>query len=184
MDAEKEIARAKRFMRWFVVAFVLSEIVILTLKGIIYLSDRDWWNAHDFSALKIVFFVLHICRMVFPFTLIVKLGQEVRQYLKLVNDSVNERHKLTTKIIIGTIMTLNIMSTVWYNLIIQYYYIIYRDAQPTSSSVSDSFFPYIYYTTTVFNELNFCLLLGMAIVVLTYIKRGKKLRRSAGATHL
>ena len=77
-DTEKEIVRAKRFMRWFVVAFGLCEIVILTLKGTIYLSDRDWWNAHDFSAMKIVFFVLHICRMVFPFTLIVKLGQEVR----------------------------------------------------------------------------------------------------------
>ena len=124
-------------MRWFVVAFGLCEAVILTLKGIIYLSNRDWWNSHDLGALKIVFFVLHICRMVFPATLIVKLGQEVRQYLRLVNDSVSERHKLKTKIIIGTIIALNIMSTVWYNLIIQYYYIIYRDAQPTSGIDED-----------------------------------------------
>ena len=104
--------------------------------------------------------------------------------MRLVNDSVSEKHKLKTKIIIGTIMALFVTSTVWYNIVIQYYYIIYRDAQPSSSTDTDLYFPYVYYTTTIFNELNFCLLLGMAIVVLTYIKRGKKLRRSTGAMHL
>ena len=61
-------------MRWFVLAFAISEVVLLTLKGIIYLSDHDWWSDPAKSTTQVIFFVLHILRLVFPITLIVKLG--------------------------------------------------------------------------------------------------------------
>ena len=77
-DADKNIKRAKRFINWFVIAFAVGEVVILTLKGIIYLSDRDWLLEHNLGSLKIVFFILHVLRIVFPITLIVKLVLEVR----------------------------------------------------------------------------------------------------------
>ena len=63
-------------------------------------------------------------------------------------------------------MTVITLSTIWYNVIIQYYYIIKLNAaQP---KISDPYFSMIYYGTTLFNELNFCLLLGMALIILTF----------------
>ena len=45
-----ELSRIKKHMCWFVIAFSISEVVILSLKGIIYLSDRHWWKKEEISA--------------------------------------------------------------------------------------------------------------------------------------
>ena len=52
----------------------------------------------------------------------------MRQYLRLVNEHVTDAHKLKTKAITGSIMIVMGITAVWYNLIIQYYYIVYMDA--------------------------------------------------------
>ena len=73
-------------------------------------------------------------------------------------------------------MTIMILSAIWYNLVIQYYYIIHLNAQ-IPPAITDKYFAVVYYVTTLFNELNFCLLLGMALVILTFASG--RLRRTS-----
>ena len=49
LKVKEDILRTKRHMIWFVIAFSVSEAVILSLKGIIYLSDRSWWKKEKVS---------------------------------------------------------------------------------------------------------------------------------------
>lgn len=179
-QVQADTSKAKRFMCWFIVAFALSEVIILSTKGFIYLSKREWWSDQHIDAIQIVFFVLHILRLVFPITLIVKLTQEVRLYLSLVSQHISKRRRQVTKIVTGVVVGIGLTQALWYNIVIQYYYIIYLNALPPAS-IDDQYFSIVYYLTTMFNELNFCLFLGIALVVLSFTKaRLRKIATNQG----
>ena len=50
MARDRDVAKAKRFNVYFVIAFSIYEAIILIMKGVIYLSDREWWTANKVSA--------------------------------------------------------------------------------------------------------------------------------------
>ena len=55
-------------------------------------------------------------------------------------------------------------SMIWYNGILQYYYIVHLKSQDPAGN-TDKYFSTVYYTTIALNQSNFFLLLCMAYVV-------------------
>ena len=54
---------------------MLSEILILTLKGVIYLTGKDWSEEDTITPLQMTFLFLHAIRAVFPLTLMRQIYQ-------------------------------------------------------------------------------------------------------------
>ena len=61
-------------------------------------------------------------------------------------------------------------SSLWFNLIRPFYYIIYLSAAVPSIHMHDKYLPTVYYTTMVLNEMTFCLFLGMAYIIISFDK--------------
>ena len=130
---ELQIAKMKFQKNVFVAAFVACESAVLSLKGIIYLTDADWSQYQSLSAVPICFLVMHALRAIFSVTLLVKFVQQMRIYLREFKEhqSTSSRSKtLAVAIIVACLMT---VSAVWYNFIIQYYYIVYLKMQKPSN---------------------------------------------------
>jgi len=90
----------------------------------------------------------------------------MRLYLKEFKEHLSPASKskmITVAVLVASLLT---FSTIWYNFLIQYYYIVRLKMQRPSDTMTDKFFTTVYYTTVVVNELNFCLLIGMAAVVI------------------
>ena len=69
----RQIARSKLMQYWFLGFYLVTESIILTLKGIIYLTDKEW-SKTSISAIQAIFLVLHIARSVYPIFLQVKVA--------------------------------------------------------------------------------------------------------------
>ena len=100
----------------------------------------------------------------------------MRLYLNEFKEHLSPSSKSKTKTVAVLVASLLIFSTIWYNFLLQYYYIIRLKMQRPSDTTSDIYFTTVYYTTVVFNELNFCLLIGVAAVVIYFTK--VRLRRT------
>ena len=68
------------------------------------------------------------------------------------------------KTIIGSsfITLVMVCSMIWYNAVLQFYYIVHLKQQ---NPEGDKYFSVVYYTTIVLNQANFFLLLFMAYIV-------------------
>lgn len=75
---------------------------------------------------------------------------------------------MQTVIVWVIVTSLLIFSAIWYNFAIQYYYIVHLKMQEPSSKTHDKYFALVYYSTTILNELNFGLLIGMSAIVLKF----------------
>ena len=60
--------------------------------------------------------------------MIVRLWQEIGQYLRLLNEHLSASWKLRTKVVMGATISIALTQAIWHNIILQYYYIIYLDA--------------------------------------------------------
>lgn len=153
-------------MYWFIVFFVVAEAVIMTLKYKIYRVDqKGTFTEGGTTPTQIAFLVLHVLRAAFPVTLMVQLILSIRLYLSLFSEHLSRAAMRRTIAFTACVLTIMAVSTLWYNFIVQYYYIVHLQGKQPSQFTSDKYFPAVYYTTTVINELCFCLLLAMAIVV-------------------
>ena len=165
---EKEISRIKTRTYWFIAAFLATESAILSLKGHIYMSSEQW-SKTSIGATQISFYVLHFLRIMFPVTLMVKFNRQITLYLDQVNDLLSDASIFKTKVTRATVILVMTVSSIWYNIVRPYYYVVHLKSQDPETS-TDKYIEAVYYTTMVLNELNFCLLFGMACVVLSFAR--------------
>ena len=64
-----------------------------------------------------------------------------------------------------------IISSIWYNLFLQYYYIVHLKSIKPSLDINDKYFTGVYYTTMALDEVAFCQLLFMYYVIHKFVKR-------------
>ena len=163
---------------YFLAAFVTFEVAILGLKYVIYAVNRDWAKIEVW---QVTFLVLHALRSVFPITLQVKFYRQIKSYLRQVQDQITAQSKAKT--VVFAVITLSIMtfSVIWYNFIIQYYYIVHLKSRRPSPNIKDKYFLTFFVVSMVINELNFCLLLTIGYIVQRFmrdpIRRQKELRK-------
>ena len=68
-------------------------------------------------------------------------------------------------------------STIWYNFIIQYYYIVHLKSHRPSPNITDKYFLTFFIVSMVMNELNFCLLLTIGYIVQQFMRNPLRRQR-------
>ena len=114
--------------------------------------------------------MLHAIRIVFPLTQMIKYSMQIRIYLSLLNDTLTEPEKNRTIGFTSFVCLIMLCSSLWYNLIRPFYYIIHLNAAAPTKHMHDKYLPAVYYTTMVLNEMTFCLFLGMAYIIISFDK--------------
>ena len=114
----------------------------------------------------------------------------MRLYLSIAGSRLTKSKRRRIVTITVLILCLMTASTLWFNFVIQYYYIVHLKST-VRLEPEDRYFSAVYYTTNVLNELNFCLLLFMAFVFRRYsrvssssIASGSKSRKSRNGLDL
>ena len=71
------------------------------------------------------------------------------------------------------VITLIIMTTsaIWYNFILQFYYIVHLKSVRPSTATHDAYFPAVTIISSVLTELNFCLLVAICIIMHRFLTR-------------
>lgn len=85
-------------------------------------------------------------------------------------DHVSERSKTLTRAFQTFVHVVMTLSLIWYNFIVQWYYIVHLKSKVPTPALTDKYFPYVYYTTMVLNEAYFVFLLLIGFVVNKFVK--------------
>lgn len=102
-------------MLWFIGAFFVFEVLVLSLKGIIYLTGKEWVGV---SIWQIMFLILHALRVIFPLTLQVRFYKQIKLYQALVSNNLSDRSKLLTKVFATVVHVIMSLAAIWYNFLI------------------------------------------------------------------
>ena len=65
-QTEAEVSQIKKRLHYFVIAFIIIEVFILSLKTVIFAANKNWNNM---MGLQITYLVLYAIRVSFPVTL-------------------------------------------------------------------------------------------------------------------
>ena len=100
-------------------------------------------------------------------------------------DHVSERSKSLTRVFSTFVHVVMSLSLIWYNFIVQWYYIVHLKSKTPTAGITDKYFPFVYYTTMALNEAYFVLLLLIGFVMNKFVKARfrratTKLRSSSG----
>ena len=86
-------------------------------------------------------------------------------YQTYVHQHISNRSKARPVVVCVITLTIMTISVIWYNILLQYYYIVHLKSVRPSSSTYDKYFPAVNYTSSILNELNFCLLIGICVLI-------------------
>lgn len=116
-ETQGKLVQIKRNLWSFTMVYLVAEVVILTLKGVIYFNNTVQADAR-LGPIPITFLVLHGLRAVFPVTLTVKFDQQLRVYLAEFKVYLSHSQKMKTVTLAVLVTTLLVFSAIWYNFAI------------------------------------------------------------------
>ena len=145
----------------FIVAFFFYSATVLTLKTIIY--DQQANHRDDISDIEIAFIVMYALRISFNIYILTLFIKNIGAYLQKVRMFVSKRHINKVKLMAVYVSASMVTTMIWYHFFLPYYYmILLHGREPSSDDVA---FAAVWYTTGVFDEFTFSLLLIMAYVL-------------------
>lgn len=108
--------QVKTRMYWFIAVFVVTEVVILSLKYKIYRLDQKGARTDSGpTSTQIAFLVLHAIRAAFPVTLMAQFWQSIGLYLSLFSEHLSRAAKRKTIAFAVCVLSVLAISTLWYN---------------------------------------------------------------------